>query len=274
MDYVELTKLDIQIQENLLAKYQDEILKLPNYNMVCQTKARKAVYYLSQAGKRQYISEKDSSLIDGIKARHFMMSAIDTLKKNIKAQKKMLASYRPYDYVAINDSLPKVYRLDGISDNGFRQCDDKAVDYLPDCPSPCRESSPFQYEQHKPSHRTSRGMCVRSKSEALIAEILFAEGIPFSYELPLTLYENGSPIEIHPDFTISARNGEKIYWEHMGMISQDDYRQNAINKLLLYLSNGITVPKNLIITMDTHDGSIDVMAVKAFANMILMTNKI
>ena len=32
MDYVELTKLDIQIQENLLAKYQDEILKLPNYN--------------------------------------------------------------------------------------------------------------------------------------------------------------------------------------------------------------------------------------------------
>lgn len=47
----------------------------------------------------------------------------------------MLASYRPYDYVAINDSLPKVYRLDGISDNGFRQCDDKAVDYLPDCPS-------------------------------------------------------------------------------------------------------------------------------------------
>lgn len=58
------------------------------------------------------------------------------------------------------------------------------------------------------------------------------------------------------------------------MISQDDYRQNAINKLLLYLSNGITVPKNLIITMDTHDGSIDVMAVKAFANMILMTNKI
>lgn len=242
--------------------------------MVCQSKARKAVYYLSQEGKRQYISEKDSSLIDSIKSRHFMTSAIEILKKNIKLQQKLLASYKPYDYMSINSSLPKVYRLDGTGKKGFKPCLDKPLHRMSNCSPPHRESSPFQCDQHKPFHRTSHGIYVRSKSEALIAEILFAESIPFKYELPLILYENEIPIEIHPDFTIYAHNSEKIYWEHMGMISQDDYRQNAISKLLLYLSNGITIPKNLIITMDTHDGSIDVMAVKILIDMILAIHKI
>lgn len=274
MNYVELTKLDIQIQENLLAKYQNEILKLPNYNMVCQNKAHGAVYYLSQKGKRQYLSEKDASLIDDIKSCHFMTSAIEILKKNIRLQQKMLASYKLYDYISINNCLPKVYRLDESSEKKLNVCCEKARVHISSCPSHGTPDSKIQYGQHKPSHRTSNGIYVRSKSEALIAEILFAGCIPFKYELPLILYENEMPIEIHPDFTIYAHNGEKIYWEHMGMISQDDYRQNAIDKMLLYLSNGITIPKNLIITMDTQDGNIDVMAVKALADMILTMHKI
>ena len=36
MDYIELTKIDLEIERKLLAKYRRQLECLPNYNMVCK----------------------------------------------------------------------------------------------------------------------------------------------------------------------------------------------------------------------------------------------
>lgn len=75
-------------------------------------------------------------------------------------------------------------------------------------------------------HQTVSGEMVRSKSEVIIANLLSDNGISFLYEKRL---EAGG-VGFWPDFTI--RSGEKTYyWEHLGRLDLEQYRQNwAIKK--------------------------------------------
>lgn len=249
MNYYEITKSDMEIEQRLLAKYKEQLQKLPDCNMVSQRKESRTVYYLCKGKKRRCLSAKDAALIQDIKTRHFLQAAVRTIERNVKLQQKILNAYKPYDYAAVNNSLPNTYRLDGL-----------------------HRPAIIHNDSGKLLHRTSFGLQVRSKSEALIAEILHAENISFRYELALALYDNGSPVIIHPDFTIFIQGNRKIYWEHMGMIVNEDYRVRAIKKFALYCNNGITMPDRLIITMDTADGSIDVLAAKKLLDTVLALN--
>ncbi|MBQ9393961.1 MAG: AAA family ATPase [Proteobacteria bacterium] len=102
-------------------------------------------------------------------------------------------------------------------------------------------------------HKTKRGEMVRSKSEVIIADALFNAGIDYSYEEELTL-NNGVPA--HPDFTIHI-GGNAIYWEHLGMLQKEDYRRKWDIKRKTYEKNGIVEGRNLIVSKDGLDGSID-----------------
>lgn len=97
-------------------------------------------------------------------------------------------------------------------------------------------------------HKTSAGIYVRSKSEAMIALFLQTNQIPFRYEDELQL---GSVL-IYPDFTIRhPSTGEYFYWEHFGLMDDLAYSQNAYSKMQLYTSNGIIPSLNLITTFET-----------------------
>ena len=72
---------------------------------------------------------------------------------------------------------------------------------------------------------------VRSKSELIIANNLFSEGIKYSYEEPLFYKEEEKPI--HPDFTIKI-DGKNYYWEHLGLIGDEKYDINWSFKLDIY----------------------------------------
>ena len=71
-------------------------------------------------------------------------------------------------------------------------------------------------------HETLSGDFVRSKSEVIVANILYQSGIPFVYEARLVAPDSSVRV---PDFTIEW--GDKTYyWEHLGMLNVGDYRQN------------------------------------------------
>lgn len=90
-------------------------------------------------------------------------------------------------------------------------------------------------------HRTRDGRAVRSKSELTIAEALLAAGVRFAYEQPLTL--GGSTR--YPDFTIEDDiSGRTIYWEHLGLLNRDDYKQSWNRKLAWYQANGVLRPED------------------------------
>ena len=102
-------------------------------------------------------------------------------------------------------------------------------------------------------HKTKRGEMVRSKSEVIIADALFNAEIDYSYEEELKL---NNDVVLHPDFTIHI-GGNAIYWEHLGMLQKEDYRRKWDIKRKTYEENGIVEGKNLIISKDGADGSID-----------------
>jgi hypothetical protein len=81
-------------------------------------------------------------------------------------------------------------------------------------------------------HRTAKGELVRSKSEVIIANLLHGLDITYAYEPPF-VGRDGSIR--YPDFTIDdAETGQKVFLEHLGMITEPAYRRRWQNKLDWY----------------------------------------
>jgi len=76
------------------------------------------------------------------------------------------------------------------------------------------------YEEGK-IHQTLAEFMVRSKSEVIIANMLFERGLDPRYEVPL--YAKDGTFYL-PDFTIAYR-GKTYYWEHLGLMGRDEYRK-------------------------------------------------
>ncbi|MDO4179144.1 MAG: helicase-related protein [Phascolarctobacterium sp.] len=83
----------------------------------------------------------------------------------------------------------------------------------------------------KKLHRTLDGNQVRSKSEVIICNLLYNNKISYTYEKTL---KTPSGEFMSPDFTIELPDGTEIYWEHLGMIGQQEYSKDWIRKLDLY----------------------------------------
>lgn len=94
----------------------------------------------------------------------------------------------------------------------------------------------------------TQGKLLRSKSEAIIDMMLYKNRIPFRYEDRLVL----DGITLYPDFVIRHPvSGEFFYWEHFGMMDDEEYRNHACNKINLYCKKGILPFVNLIMTFET-----------------------
>ncbi|MCI8632164.1 MAG: hypothetical protein HFE64_01585 [Lachnospiraceae bacterium] len=95
-------------------------------------------------------------------------------------------------------------------------------------------------------HATDRGDLVASKSEEIIANLLFSRGIRYEYEKPMTI----GNWHLKPDFTVWRRDGTMLIWEHAGLMHLEDYAKKFRKKLMIYEEAGFVPQRNLIITMD------------------------
>jgi len=110
-----------------------------------------------------------------------------------------------------------------------------------------------KYQEHL-KIRCANGLVVRSKSEQIIATALLKHKIPFRYECVMQL----EGIVVAPDFTICHPiSGEIRYWEHFGMMDDENYLKDQSEKLELYQRNGIYLGENLIATFETHNHPLD-----------------
>jgi hypothetical protein len=116
-------------------------------------------------------------------------------------------------------------------------------------------------------HCASDGQMLRSKSEVIIYQALLHYDKKPIYEYRLEL--NG--VVKRPDFYINdAESGINYYWEHLGMLSDPNYKHNWEQKLQWYKQNDI-LPYDenedggengtLIITEDDANGAISVKSI-------------
>ena len=117
-----------------------------------------------------------------------------------------------------------------------------------------------KYYEQSLIHRTLKGDLVRSKSEVIIANMLFEAGIEYEYEKELDLGEDGIRI---PDFTIEdAESGLCFYWEHCGMLGDAAYNKHWQEKKEIYAKHDILEGDNLIVSKDSLNGGIDSAEIK------------
>ena len=111
-----------------------------------------------------------------------------------------------------------------------------------------------------PEYYSTKGIRVRSKSEALIADMYDDFGIPMKYECPITLW-NGKTV--YPDFTLlDIRERKIIIHEHLGMADDPEYMRKAVRRLRDLQLSGFTLGVNLIITIETKDMPLDMRMVR------------
>lgn len=116
-------------------------------------------------------------------------------------------------------------------------------------------------------HRTEKeGLYVRSKSEVIIANMVYREGIEFEYErLFVGEVVPGTRL---PDFTFIDAGGDLILWEHLGMLHRESYRRSWEEKKKFYEANGYIEGANLFTTRDDERGAIDSMEIKQVIDRI------
>ena len=115
-------------------------------------------------------------------------------------------------------------------------------------------------------HRCENGQMVRSKSELVIANMLHQMNIDYMYEDPV---EGANvPGKMRPDFTFVDPAGDRIIWEHLGMLSRDDYRKAWEWKKDWYVKNEFIEGENFFTTQDDEKGGLDSTIVKKVAETI------
>ena len=121
--------------------------------------------------------------------------------------------------------------------------------------------------------KTLRGDYVGSKSEVIIADRLFANQIPYHYEVAfipevksdksLPIYDNYGRIigyeapgfdpfsrdTLHPDFYVLNKRTRKAYfWEHLGKMNDPKYCMDNFNRFVRILDAGYTIGEEILIT--------------------------
>ena len=115
--------------------------------------------------------------------------------------------------------------------------DRKAVRYLVSCYRESEAAGIGKIQKNTHSDGTSRD----SKSELAISLILEKFHIPYEYGYPI--YAAGRPYVV--DFYFPA---SRDYYEHMGMLDNEAYREHQKDKLANYAADGIKEEKNLLVT--------------------------
>lgn len=118
--------------------------------------------------------------------------------------------------------------------------------------------------QLKRIYKTLDGNMVRSKSEVIICNLLYNNGIKYIYEKNITCPDGST---MNPDFTIQLNNNDVLYWEHVGMLGKEEYDNAWIHKLRLYKKY---YPDKLLKTYETgslsKDAEIIIEKIKAIGH--------
>ncbi|MBR5280735.1 MAG: ATPase [Clostridia bacterium] len=213
-------------------KHQIAILPKGTFYYVKQQKHIK--WFTHNGQKRIYIPKKRRNLAEQLAQRKYLTQK----QKDLEAELMSIQAYLD------NYAVPQADRV--LEDAEYQKL------ILPAQQEQQWANAPYpqnpKYPEHK-IHQVQGDLWVRSKSEAMIATRLQAYKISFRYECALEL----SNATYYPDFTLRhPKTGEIYYWEHLGLLAQDTYKNNIANKLQNYIYDDIIPGVQLIVTAETN----------------------
>lgn len=128
------------------------------------------------------------------------------------------------------------------------------------------EGNPYFPEDKK--YETKRGEFVRTKAEAMLADMYYDMGICYKYEYPIKMADGSIK---YPDFALLKLSERKvIYHEHLGLLDDADYRKKNMIKFQEYMKSGYYLGDNLIITYETEYVPLNIRDVRQMIKKVLL----
>ena len=274
IDIIKIANLEIDKIDSMLNKIDAYLEVAPSGSLKCHKKDGKTYYYNAYMikdendeknikWKNDYI-KKDSPLAKELANKHYYNLLKPALTNNLKELKRFVSKYQGDKLDNIYDSLPEerkklVTPLQLSIKEQVRLWNEET--YEPNNMYP----ENLRYE-------TEQGEMVRSKSEVIIANILYKhrKDILYKYEKPLMIVVDGREKVIYPDFTIiNIHTGKVTYWEHAGLMNDEFYATEFVRKMNNYVTNGLVIGKDVIISYEAQGISLDIRVIKNLVKQII-----
>lgn len=212
-------------------------------------KNKKTQYYHKYTSDKNpvYIKEKDYAFAEALAQKEYDQKVICSAREELDAIEKYRKSFP-------NIQVEDIF--ENLSDERKKMVypvmlpDDQYVEKWMDI-----RYSGLPFDENLPEHYTSKNERVRSKSEVIIADALARAGVPYKYECPMELYNRKV---IYPDFTVlNVRLRKVLYWEHFGLMNQEDYVERTIRKINDYEMSKLFPGEHLIFTYETQENPLN-----------------
>lgn len=253
-----------------------KIKRYPKGRLACVHNGKYKKWYVRYDGEGHYITKKKNKYLHTMAEKLYMEALLADEKIEYKLLVELLHAN---GIIKPENEVANLKNCDSRRDNNRRNNkynktpsyigqvqkllaeDPDYLELFPKFNNPLDDVAPNIRPVHKENLKvpTRAGYMVRSKSEAIIVSLLMDAEIEFYYERPISLAGNW----FVPDFTCINRTNKRVYYyEHFGMVDNDEYNKNMYKKLKTYNDNGIYQDINLICTYETSETPLDMRDVQ------------
>lgn len=206
---------------------------------------------------RKAIKKNNMNLAHALARKHYYLSLKLVVKEKLKALRKFVQNYPELEIDTIYDDMcderkSLVSSIETTVKEKIKQWNEEVYEQN------------FAYSEGL-RYETDQGDMVRSKSEVIIANILYQhrKDILYKYERPLSLQVNGQEKVVYPDFTIiNIHTGKVMYWEHAGLMDDPHYANDCIWKVNTYTMNNLQLGRDVIFTFESSMKPLEIHVVK------------
>ena len=206
---------------------------------------------------RDYIKKQNLELATQLAEKHYYTMIKPIIEKQLQELKRFVNMFP-------NDKVEDMYDL---------LCDERKKLFIPinlETKKIQKDWLNEKYEQttmysENLKYETEQGEIVRSKSELIIANLLYQNKnhLLYKYERPLEVKVNEKIKVIYPDFSIlNIRTGKIKYWEHAGKMDTPNYAEEFVRKINIYSANGLLQGRDVLFTFETSEYPLDIKNVK------------
>jgi len=260
---VELAKEEIIMLEKWMGIIEEFQKDEPAGCLKYQKKRDKTFYYYQffdeskEGWNRKYLKREELPLVKRLAQKQYYSLVKPVIENNLNVLRRLVKGYQTEGIEKVYDNLSEERR--GLITPLYDSIKEKIYAWNNERYAP----NPSHPETLR--YLTEQGEVVRSKSEWIIANELFKyrEDILYKYERPITIWRDGMPITIHPDFTIlNIHTGKIRYWEHAGLLDNPQYARDTSKRLNDYVNNGYMMGRDVIISSETSENPLDIGVIK------------
>ena len=260
--FKEFSKQREQKLLKVIKKKEEELKKAPKGTLWVSKYGKGYQYFYhtdNSKKKRKYLKKSEEKLINALAVKEYNHKVLECARKEYALLKKLNKIYE-------NNTMENVYEKMSMG----KRCLINPI-WLPD-DLYIENWNSYHYEGLKfkedaPEYYSDKGERMRSKSEIIIANILNKNGIPYRYECPIKL-KSGEVY--YPDFTVlNVKERKEMYWEHLGLMDDYDYRERNLAKILKYEANGLFMGDKLLLTFETSTQPLSTVTIERVVNKYL-----